>query len=103
MQDDFADKLLMVLSSERIRAYRDRMNDDSHRNLFAHYAWNMALSESLYPSLQILEVVLRNSIHSTIRQHSGHDDWFELPDYFEIALKDFDVLVSSLTACRPPI
>jgi len=77
MQDDFAAKLLMALSSERIGAYRDRMNDDRNGNLFAHYAWNMALSESLYPSLQILEVVLRNTIHSTIRQHSGRDDWFE--------------------------
>ena len=77
MQDDFATKLLMALSSERIGAYRDRMSEDGDANLFAHYAWNIALSESLYPSLQILEVVLRNSIHQAVCQDCGQTDWYD--------------------------
>jgi hypothetical protein len=35
------------------------------------------LSESLYPSLQALEVVLRNSIHEAASVHFGRDDWFD--------------------------
>jgi len=63
MQADFADKLKQALSSERLTAYQQRINQDGDLNLFSHYAWNMALSEGLYPSLQILEVALRNTLH----------------------------------------
>ena len=88
MQEDFATKLLMALSDERIGAYRDRMSEDSNANLFAHYAWNIALSESLYPSLQILEVVLRNRIHQTACYHFGKPHWYE--DDTIINIKDRD-------------
>ncbi len=36
----------------------------------------MALSESLYPVLQALEVTLRNSIHGAACHHFGRDDWY---------------------------
>ena len=88
MQDDFATKLLMALSSERIGAYRDRMSEDGDANLFAHYAWNIALSESLYPSLQILEVVLRNSIHQAVCQDCGQADWYDDGTIINIKEKD---------------
>lgn len=77
MQDNFAEKLIKTLSSERIGAYRDRINDDTDINLFAHYAWNMALSESLYPTLQILEVALRNTIHRAICENLGQTNWYD--------------------------
>ncbi len=76
MQADFAAKLIRALSTERLAAYRQRLAKDGNRNLFSHYAWNMALSESLYPVLQILEVALRNSIHSASCRHFGRDDWY---------------------------
>ena len=37
----------------------------------------MALSEALYPTLQSVEVVLRNTIHEAARQHFGREDWFD--------------------------
>jgi len=76
MQADFATKLKQALSTERLAAYQQRLEQDGNRNLFSHYAWNMALSESLYPVLQALEVTLRNSIHSAAHQHFGRDDWY---------------------------
>lgn len=77
MQQDFASRLLLALSSERLGAYRDRLDDSGDANLFAHYAWNMALSESLYPSLQVLEVALRNTIHAAASQQFQRADWYE--------------------------
>ena len=77
MQADFADKLNQVLSTERLEAYLQRATGNGNLNLFCHYVWNIALSESLYPSLQALEVILRNTIHEAARQHFGRDDWFD--------------------------
>lgn len=77
MQHDFATRLLSALSGERMEAYRDRLNDDGNGNLFSHYAWNIALSESLYPSLQMLEIVLRNTIHRAVSEYFGQPDWYD--------------------------
>jgi len=47
MQADFAEQLFAALSQERLSAYQSRVDEDGHLNLFSHYAWNVALSESL--------------------------------------------------------
>lgn len=93
MQDDFADKLLVALSSERIAAYRDRMREDGNANLFTHYAWNIALSGSLYPSLQILGVVFRNTINNAISQYSRQTNWYD--DGAIINIKDRDAIIKA--------
>ena len=82
---------VLALSNERIGAYRDRLADKRNAELFTHYAWNIALSESLYPSLQILEVVLRNSIHKAISQDSGQLNWYD--DDKIINIKDKDTII----------
>ena len=63
MQANFSDQLRRAISHERLDAYRQRGTSNDDSELFAHYAWNMALSESLYTPLQCLEVCLRNGIH----------------------------------------
>ena len=40
------------------------------------YLWNLALCESLYPSLHGIEVSLRNSIHDTASSKFGNELWF---------------------------
>lgn len=77
MQSNFASKLSMALSAERLAAYQQRLGPTGDLDLFAHYAWNMALSEALYPSLQVLEVALRNSIHGAVSRHTGRFDWYD--------------------------
>ncbi len=76
MQTEFATKLEQALSTERLAAYRQRLTQDGNRHLFSHYAWNMALSESLYPALQALEIALRNSLHNAARDAFNRDDWY---------------------------
>jgi len=76
MQADFAAQLFTALSQERLSAYQSRVSNDGHVNLFSHYAWNMALSESLYPILQALEITLRNAVYDAAKNHFGRDDWF---------------------------
>lgn len=62
MQANFAQQLTQALSTERLDAYRGRLPPPtSNLQLLGRYAWNMALSESLYPSLQMLEIALRNT------------------------------------------
>jgi hypothetical protein len=56
MQAKFSDQLHQSISHERLDAYRQRGSSSDYTELFAYYAWNMALSESLYTPLQCLEV-----------------------------------------------
>jgi len=77
MQANFAQKLTQALSHERLSAYARRAPEHGNRVLFAHYAWNMALSESLYPVLQALEVLLRNTVDNAAQHHFGKEDWYD--------------------------
>jgi len=79
MQGAFADKLRQVLSQERLESYHQRGTPRTDLNLFSHYAWNMALSESLYSALQCLEIACRNQIHQSATTHYHRDDWFDHP------------------------
>jgi len=80
MQEDFSGLLRKAISHERLEAYRQRGTDGSDLNLFAHYAWNIALCESLYPALQGLEVALRNSIHDAATASYRTEFWFDDPN-----------------------
>jgi len=79
MQGDFSALLIKAISHERLGAYRQRGTDGSDLNLFAHYAWNIALCECLYPALQGLEVALRNSIHDAAATTYRTEFWFDDP------------------------
>lgn len=79
MQANFSDQLRRAISHERLDAYRQRGTSNDDAELFAHYAWNMVLSESLYTPLQCLEVNLRNSIHDAASAQFKTDTWFDLP------------------------
>jgi hypothetical protein len=77
MQEKFFTQLRRAISHERLDAYTQRGARGDGANLFAHYAWNVALSESLYPTLQCLEVCLRNSIHDAASAHFRTELWFD--------------------------
>lgn len=51
--------LRKALSSERLDAYGIRRDDDQK---LANYLWNLTLCESLYPTLNGLEIALRNAV-----------------------------------------
>ena len=76
MQDKFFSLLLETISETRIAPYRQEHETPNDLTCYARYLWNTALSESLYPGLQGLEVALRNSIHRAISTEFGNEDWF---------------------------
>jgi hypothetical protein len=77
MQDRFFAPLREVISNERLEAYR-RTASDTDPDLLGRYQWNIALSEALYPVLNILEIALRNSIHQAIRQAFNNQLWMDM-------------------------
>ena len=77
MQAELFKKLRASISSHRLDSYRQAGQSDF--DVIASYLWNMALCEALYPSLQALEVTLRNSIHAAAVRRYNSDFWFDLP------------------------
>jgi hypothetical protein len=69
--DDFSPET--ALSADRFGRYLGWADGDRVRALDL-YALNIRLSEALYPPLHMLEVVLRNRIH-TVLSEAFHPDW----------------------------
>lgn len=68
------------LSPDRLEPYYQRVGKDKTKALRL-YLWNTSLSESLYGSLQGLEIGLRNSINRELTaKHSL--DWYKNPILF---------------------
>jgi hypothetical protein len=65
--------LMRLISRERFLSYK--LSSDNH-DLAAvqRYFWNIALCESLYPILQVLEVAYRNSLHQALCEQT-QPDW----------------------------
>jgi len=104
MQADFIDHLRRAISHERLNAYRHHGSCNDDAELFAHYAWNMALSESFYTPLQCLEISLRNSVHDAATAHFKTDTWFDLPNV--LFLQEFNkvqVAKTTLVKCKKPL
>lgn len=69
----FFQKLERSLSVPRLDSYRKLGGGDE--GALCRYLWNIALCEALYPSLQILEVGFRNSVHSEIARVTSTPEW----------------------------
>lgn len=82
MQDPnhiFFDELSIIFSQERLRAYLNHAKCGNNKtDALIAYAWNMELSQSLYPALQVLEITLRNSLHQAISTTFQTEYWFDL-------------------------
>ena len=76
MQEQFFFSLKSVISEQRIGPYRVNVTD-SELVIYARYAWNLALCESLYPALNGLEIALRNGIHNAATYRFGDEYWFD--------------------------
>ena len=62
-------------STKRIERYRHP--HDSNEDVVARYLWNTCLCEALYPSLQSLEVALRNSIYAAGAARFNNPNWLQ--------------------------
>ncbi|MEZ5303772.1 MAG: hypothetical protein R3F11_24475 [Verrucomicrobiales bacterium] len=77
MNPAFFQQIEAILHTERIDAYRQDGADP--RLTLARYMLNMALSESLYPTLQFAEIALRNAVHRELTARCGTDAWYDSP------------------------
>lgn len=77
MSNSLFESLSEFISDARLKPYREAVESDDEFLICALYFWNTALCESFYPALQALEVGLRNSLYSAIRNHTGIDYWFK--------------------------
>lgn len=77
MNGAFFQQIEGILHTERIDAYRQDGADS--KLTLARYLLNMALSESLYPTLQFAEIALRNAVHRELTTHYSTDAWYDSP------------------------
>lgn len=68
--------LVGALSTERLTGYQRTGRSETAEHTLQRYLWNIQLCEALYPVLNLLEVTLRNTLHSALWQHTGHEDWY---------------------------
>ena len=71
-----------ALSAERFGRYLGWAGGDRGRAREL-YALNIQLSEALYPSLHMLEVVLRNRIHAVLAE-AIQPNWFQAPGFLAL-------------------
>lgn len=74
-------KIKKIISKDRLDGYfnevKTRLGDCDLLEAYTYYCWNTVLSESLYSSLEFLEVSLRNSIQNNATQYFNNALWFE--------------------------
>lgn len=92
-----------LLSEKRLGTYYNLFPLDKEKAI-EYYRLNTQISESFYPLLSILEVVLRNAIHNPFTIHFKSADWFsqfkqpELFDQVNIAKRKILAARNHMTA-----
>jgi hypothetical protein len=76
--DVAVEELRRLLSPARLAEYEHRFPSESVRALRLH-CWNTELCGAMYEILQFLEVGLRNSIHVSLSERRGREDWWACP------------------------
>jgi hypothetical protein len=61
-----------TLSKQRLNSYL-REGESNLENAIGRYKWNIKLSQSLYPSLSLVEVALRNHLDMGLSEQFGSD------------------------------
>lgn len=101
-----AEQLVSVLSQERMDTYVKAAGGDLKRAVRL-YTWNVAISSAFWGSFSVLEVALRNAIHTQLTRLAGRDDWWEgqtgLRDSERDRVKDASETAKRLhpTSCNP--
>ena len=71
------DILSVAFSSQRLKKYMHLYGSDETKAV-AHYKANLALAESLYTSLSVFEVTLRNALSKELERMTGRKDWYSV-------------------------
>ncbi len=81
-QQDLFNALTSSYSRVRLSSYRLQPGDPD-MTVLSRYLWNMLLGEALFPTLQTLEVTLRNSMYDSIGVAYNQPDWYDIPGLLE--------------------
>ena len=71
------DIIISAFSAQRLSKYL-AYNHNNAELAIKHYKSNLRLAESLYISLSVFEVTLRNALARELRNMAGTDDWFDM-------------------------
>lgn len=66
--------LEILFSEKRLETYYRLFNGDQEKAI-NYYLVNMEISQSCYPLLSAVEIILRNAIHNSCCIHFGTDQW----------------------------
>lgn len=77
----FYTELEFSVSAERLTPFQPATGDQLETAV--NYFWNIALCQALYPSLNMLEVAVRNSLHSFLSIHFNRPDWYDEPNFLQ--------------------
>lgn len=97
-QPKFVEALWRFLAPERLTPYK--IDKETLRDMVVRYYWNVKLCESLYISLQNLEVVLRNAIYNRCFVYFDDEYWFEQTFFREQELEEICKSKESLNRQR---
>ena len=76
-QSQYFSEFQRAVSASRLKPYLNHSPNGDAAQAFGTYLWNLALCESLYPTLQGIEVALRNGIHDAASAEFGDEFWFK--------------------------
>lgn len=97
----FSMDLTRPLSHERLGKYRPVGGSDLQ--MLTNYFWNIKLAETLVPCLHLVEVALRNTIHTTLSHHFGTDMWFYENELLESnQMRDFAFALGKVSKKSKP-
>lgn len=75
MEKKFYEDFSSEITQERLSVYRADGCDDE--TALARYLYNIKLCKSLYSSLNMFEIALRNSVDKALQNFTSTSDWFE--------------------------
>ena len=82
-------------------AYRQDGADEI--TTLARYLWNIAVCESLYSPLQMVEIALRNAAHAAFSHHYKTDKWYDNAPSNPFGQRQLDIAKESLAKRNKPV
>ncbi|MEO4174596.1 Abi family protein [Acinetobacter pittii] len=65
------DHIFSKISTVRLDTYKNQFNLDNPSDTYAAYCWGEAVSGSIFKIISVIEILLRNSIHNSLKPALG--------------------------------
>lgn len=77
LKEGLFEGIFEAFSRPRLLAYLNHLDCSDRLSILSTYYWNIQLSQSLYPTLEALEIVLRNALHRALSELFKTKNWFD--------------------------